>query len=83
MFVYVWFCKFYKAFIASSISSIGTLPPHILNTYSGVTRAGSIEQERASSSMNSRRRATNSGFIYFFHKFLIYIFKTSSGPMGS
>ena len=40
-----------------------TFPPHILNTYSGIMHPGSIEQERASDSMNCFNRAINSVLI--------------------
>ena len=40
------------------MSSKLTVPPHIRLTYSGVIHPGSIEQERTSDSINSRRRST-------------------------
>lgn len=51
---------------AFSMSSKLTVPPHMRWTYSGVMPARSIEQERISFSINSRRRATNSSFTLFF-----------------
>lgn len=59
-------CKSPCRFISSSpiaISSIATLPPHILYTYSGVTHPKSIEQDRASSSRKSRSLEIITGFI--------------------
>ena len=48
------FCGYcYLLARALSISSSGTVPPHIRNTYSGVISVGSIEQERDSISRSS------------------------------
>ena len=44
---------------AHSMSSKPTVPPHMCWTYSGVMPTRSIEQDRISLSINSRRRATN------------------------
>ena len=56
----------FKTAKAFSMSSKLTVPPHMRWAYSGVMPARSIEQERISFSINSRRRATNSSFTLFF-----------------
>lgn len=53
------------------ISSIGTAPPHMRWTYSGVIRLGSIEQDLPSFSINALKRATISLFVFIFILFCV------------
>ena len=62
------------SFNAASISSSGTVPPHIRYTYSAVMQPGSIEHDRASDSRNPLILSTNSVMV-------ILLFTPSLSPL--